>query len=406
MADRGVGGAGAAAPKPIWAKQAEEAKLKSEAEKAAAAKAAFEATFKGVDKPEGGDDGGGDDDSDSEGDDDGQDLSSKPLGPVDPSRCSAAGAGVAGGTACAPATFVVVTKDSDGRKVPSGGAEVKVRVSPGAGVGGADLDGMVKDQGDGTYAVTYAVPKRGNYMVHVECDGKPIMGSPFPVFFSAGTVIGAAGLPSAAASQFPGMVNQTMPNMPNYSGSVSGAFPGLLGMLPGALPGSSGGVVLQGVGAALGEICREYLSGRCAKTDCRFNHPPHNLLMSALAATTAMGTLSQAPMAPSAAAMAAAQAIVAAQTLQAHAAKMQAQSHSSGDASGSYFFLTVCVYSLCIYYTIGCWVFMIKGLFFSSLSFYKTAYISHSFRAGVLVQIPVLGACVQNPRKFQLRVLT
>ncbi|XP_073006904.1 uncharacterized protein [Typha latifolia] len=323
MADRG-----AIVPKPIWVKQAEEAKIKSEAEKAAAAKAAFEATFKGVEKPR-------EDKSDSDSDgDEHEDLTNKPIGPVDPSKCSAAGTGIAGGTACAPATFVVVTKDSDGRKIPNGGAQLKVRVSPGVGVGGSDQEGMVKDQGDGTYTVTYAVPKRGNYMVHVECNGKPIMGSPFPVFFSQGTVIGSTSYPGTGTS-YPNMVNQTMPNMPNYAGSVSGAFPGLLGMIPGLAAGASGGVVLQGVGASLGEICREYLNGKCTKSDCKWNHPPHNLLMSALAAaTTTMGTLSQAPMAPSAAAMAAAQAIVAAQALQAHAAQMQAQAQSSGD-SGS-----------------------------------------------------------------------
>ncbi|XP_038973201.1 uncharacterized protein LOC103724343 isoform X2 [Phoenix dactylifera] len=321
MADRGV-----VVVKTIWMKQAEEAKLKSEAEKAAAAKAAFEATFKDVEKPK-----EKDDSSDSDGDE-GENLASKPLGPVDPSKCSAAGAGIAGGTACSPSTFTVVTKDSDGRKIPSGGAHLKVKISPGVGVGGSDQEGIVKDQGDGTYTVTYVVPKRGNYMVHVECDGKPIMGSPFPVFFSTSTTVGTTGMP-AAASPFPNMVNQTMPNMPNYSGAVSGAFPGLLGMIPGVIPGASGGVVLQGMGASLGEICREYLYGQCTKTDCKFNHPPQNLLMSALAATTTMGTLSQAPMAPSAAAMAAAQAIVAAKALQAHAAQMQAQ--SSGDTPGS-----------------------------------------------------------------------
>ncbi|PKA54468.1 Dynein alpha chain, flagellar outer arm [Apostasia shenzhenica] len=322
MADRA-----AAAAKPIWVKQAEEAKLKSEAEKAAAAKAAFEATFRDVDKANAHDD----DLSDSDGyEKEEEDLSTKPIGPVDPSKCLAAGAGIAGGTACSPSTFTILTKDSDDRKVPTGGAQIKVKISPGVGVGGVDQDGMVKDLGDGTYAVTYAVPKRGNYMVHVECNGKPIMGSPFPVFFSAGQAIGPS-LPSTS-TPYPNMVNQTMPNMPNYSGSVSGAFPGLLGMISGVAAGSSGGVVLQGVGSSLGEICREYLNGRCVKTDCKYSHPPHNLLMSALAASTTMGTLSQQPMAPSAAAMAAAQAIVAAQALQAHAAQMQAQAKSTGES--------------------------------------------------------------------------
>ncbi|KAM4117174.1 hypothetical protein ACJW30_02G104300 [Castanea mollissima] len=229
---------------------------------------------------------------------------------------------------------MVVTKDADGRKVPNGGAQIKVKVSPGVGVGGSEQEGIVKDMGDGTYTVTYVVPKRGNYMVTIECNGKPIMGSPFPVFFSAGTSSGGL-LGLAPASTFPNLVNQTMPNMPNYSGSVSGAFPGLLGMIPGIVPGASGGAILPGIGASLGEVCREYLNGRCAKTDCKLNHPPHNLLMTALAATTSMGTVSQVPMAPSAAAMAAAQAIVAAQALQAHAAQVQAQAQSAKESSGS-----------------------------------------------------------------------
>ncbi|KAH0638189.1 hypothetical protein KY289_038104 [Solanum tuberosum] len=320
-----------AAVKPIWAKQAEEAKLKSEAEKDAAAKAAFDATFKNVEASATTAAAASDSDLDDE-EYEQKRLAEKPIGPVDPIKCTAAGTGIAGGTACAPSTFTVVTKDSDGRKVPHGGAQVKIRVSPGVGVGGSDLEGIVKDMGDGTYTVSYIVQKRGNYMVNVECNGKPIMGSPFPVFFSTGSTTGGL-LGIVPSTTFPNMVNQNMPNMPNYSGSVSGAVPGLLGMIPGIVPGASGGVVLPGIGASIGEVCREYLYGRCAKTDCKFNHPPHNLLMTALAATTSMGTLSQVPMAPSAAAMAAAQAIVAAQALQAHAAQAQAQSgkDSSGD---------------------------------------------------------------------------
>ncbi|KAK9138413.1 hypothetical protein Sjap_009007 [Stephania japonica] len=319
-----------AVARPIWMKQAEEAKLKSEAEKDAAAKAAFEATFKNVDKGSVKEEVS--DDSDAE---DAEEFAKKkPLGPVDPAKCTAAGTGIAGGAACTASSFVVVTKDSDGRKIPNGGASLKVKICPGVGVGGSDQEGIVKDQGDGTYVVTYVVPKRGNYMVYIECNGKPIMGSPFPVFFSASNAGGLLGVPPATLP-FPNHVNQTMPNMPNYAGSVSGAYSGLLGMIPGVVPGASGGVILPGVGSSLGEVCREYLNGRCAKTDCKFNHPPQSLLMTALAATTTMGTLSQVPMAPSAAAMAAAQAIVAAQALQAHAAQMQAQAQSAKTSSGS-----------------------------------------------------------------------
>ncbi|KAF5751516.1 serine/arginine repetitive matrix protein 2-like isoform X2 [Tripterygium wilfordii] len=322
------------AAKPIWMKQAEEAKLKSEAEKTAAAKAAFEATFKDVQKNEKDAVVAAAALSDSESEEAEVDLENRPIGPVDSAKCTAAGAGIAGGTACTPTTFMVVAKDADGSKVPNGGAQIKVKVSPGVGVGGSDQEGIVKDMGDGTYTVTYAVPKRGNYMVNIECNGKPIMGSPFPVFFSAANSTGGV-LGMAPSSNFPNLINQTMPNMPNYSGSVSGAFPGLLGMIPGIISGTSGGAILPGIGASLGEVCREYLNGRCAKTDCKLNHPPHNLLMAALAGTTTMGTMSQVPMAPSAAAIAAAQAIVAAQALQAHAAQVEARAQSTKDSSGS-----------------------------------------------------------------------
>ena len=330
-----------AAPKPIWVRQAEEAKLKSEAETAAAAKAAFEATFKALAAAP------GDDDNDAhpappspaepaspESDDD----APAPPGPVDPSKCSAAGPGIAGGSAGTPSTFTVVAKDRHSRRLTAGGARVRVRVSPAAGVGGDDLEGAVKDNEDGSYTVTYVVPKRGNYMVHVELDGAPVMGSPFPVFFSGSTATPSAAFPTAlpaVSSAYPNMVNQTMPNMPNYTGAPSSAFPSLLGVMPSSSVGSPGGVILPGVGASLGEICRDYMSGKCTKveTDCKFMHPPQQLLMSVLAATTSVNVLGHAPLAPSAAAMAAAQAIMAAQALQAHAAQAKAAGGASGDDS-------------------------------------------------------------------------
>ncbi|CAK8543674.1 unnamed protein product [Lathyrus sativus] len=128
MADRSL-----AVVKPVWMKQAEEAKIKSEAEKDTAAKAAFEASCKGLE------------------------MAHKPIGPVDPSKCTAAGTGIAGGTACAASSFGVVTKDSDERKVLTGGAQIKVKVTPGLGVGGSDQEGIVKDMGDGIYTVIYGL---------------------------------------------------------------------------------------------------------------------------------------------------------------------------------------------------------------------------------------------------------
>nr|GEX25891.1 peptidyl-prolyl cis-trans isomerase G [Tanacetum cinerariifolium] len=44
------------------------------------------------------------------------------------------------GAAYAPSLFVVVTKDLDSRKVPNGGNRVKLKVSPGVGVGESGRD--------------------------------------------------------------------------------------------------------------------------------------------------------------------------------------------------------------------------------------------------------------------------
>ena len=40
---------------------------------------------------------------------------------------------------------MVVTKDSDFRNIPAGGAHVKVKVLPGVCVGGSDQEGIIKD---------------------------------------------------------------------------------------------------------------------------------------------------------------------------------------------------------------------------------------------------------------------
>ncbi|KAL2654097.1 hypothetical protein R1flu_022225 [Riccia fluitans] len=278
-----MAGRGTALTRPAWMKQAEEAKLKDEEEKAAAARAAFEATFNDMEHapPAGGQS------SDSE-TDEADRLARKPIGPVDPGKCTAAGTGVGGGAAGAAASFVVVTKDSDGRRVGHGGAYIRVRITPGVGVGGAEQEAVVKDHADGTYTVTYAVAKRGDYMVSVECNGLPILGSPFPVFFSGGNApIGGGLLPTSgpllASSPYMNGASQSMPF------PMSTMFPGMLSMMPGLLPGTTGGT---------------------------------------------MGGLSQMPMAPSAAAMAAAQSIAAAQAYQAAqaAAAQNAAPKEDGDS--------------------------------------------------------------------------
>ncbi|KAJ3683268.1 hypothetical protein LUZ60_013495 [Juncus effusus] len=312
------------APKPIWVRQAEEAKLKSDAATAAAAKAAFEATFNATANPESALLLKADN-SESESDGESRPSSPAAIGPVDPRNCIVAGPGVAGGASGSPVSFTLTLKDSNGNKIPQGGAVVKAKISPGPGVGGPDIEAMVKDSNDGTYTITYLVPKRGNYNVHLSVSDSPITGSPFPVFFSTGSATPAPTTATPTALQVPmyGMINQTMPNMPNYMVGTG------LGMMA---TGNSGGVILQGAGASLGEVCKEYLHGKCNKKagECKFGHPPQALLMQVLA--TAATSMNGALMGPSAAAMAAAQAIVAAQALQAHHAS---QMKDSTDPSGS-----------------------------------------------------------------------
>jgi len=40
--------------------------------------------------------------------------------------------------------------------------------------------------------------------------------------------------------------------------NMQGMFSGMLGMLPGVVMGASCGAVLPGLGAALGEVCRDF----------------------------------------------------------------------------------------------------------------------------------------------------
>ncbi|KAJ7562900.1 hypothetical protein O6H91_03G088100 [Diphasiastrum complanatum] len=320
-----MAGKGLALMRPLWMKQAEEAKVKEEEEKAAAARVAFDATFNDVDQSKSIEELS----SDSE-EEEAERLANKPIGPVDASKCTAAGTGVGGGAAGAAASFVVITKDLDGRRVPHGGANIKVKVAPGPGVGCVEQEALVKDHADGTYTATYAVSKRGDYMVSVECNGQPISGSPFPVFFSGGNALGGSLLHSSGASLSTSFLNGMSQGISPFPNMMTGIFPGMLALIPGILPGATGGAILPGLGASFGEVCRDYLNGRCVRSDCKYNHPPQNQLMAALAAGTTMGGLGQMPMAPSAAAMAAAQSIAAAQAYQAAQAQAVAQQQQAG----------------------------------------------------------------------------
>ena len=166
------------------------------------------------------------------------------TGPAVASLCTAKGAGIGGGTAGVPASFVVEAFDVQGRRVRDGGAAVVVRVVP-TGATAHTLANpapesglqplaavspesvLVRDAKDGSYHVSYTVPMRGDYAVAVTFDGVPISGSPFPVFFAGS----ATPLPVLAAAPLLGLVG---------------------------VPG--------------GGTCKDFMNGRCFRSDCKFAH--------------------------------------------------------------------------------------------------------------------------------------
>lgn len=321
----------ASPPKPAWARAQEARALKEEEGKQLAFKQAFEATFADVDPNASGNDSSEEDEDDN--------LARKPIGPVDPSTSTAAGTGVGGGVLSVAATIIVTAKDSDGRRIPHGGAQVRVRVAPGFGVAGGEIEATVMDQNDGTYVASYTVHHRGNYMVSVEVNGRHITGSPIPVFFGAQAVASpppfqaVTATPVGGSGILPGQAGLLASGALQIQVPTGLSLPAGLGNLPGILPGPTGGAVLPGVGAQLGEVCRMYLDGRCKNTPCRYAHPTLQQLMTAFASGANMGSLTSMPMAPSAAAMAAAQSIAAAQVRSGFGVRKDSQKDNEGNVA-------------------------------------------------------------------------
>lgn len=139
--------------------------------------------------------------------------------------------------ACSPAAFIVTAYDVHGRRMKYGGATVTVSVT---GEGGGDpIEGIAKDNQDGSYLCTYRVERRGDYSVKVEVDGAPVAGSPFSVFFSAPP----GGMP------------------------MPGAPPMMM------VPPPGGGMMTPGMIRPAGDsVCKDFLNGKCFRADCKFGH--------------------------------------------------------------------------------------------------------------------------------------
>jgi len=82
-----------------------------------------------------------------------------------------------------PAYFTIHSVDGEGNPRKEGGDPFTVKIKGPDG----DLQPTVKDNGDGTYSVSYAPDTPGDYTINVDLEGKPIKNAPFKVKAKAGT---------------------------------------------------------------------------------------------------------------------------------------------------------------------------------------------------------------------------
>jgi len=84
-------------------------------------------------------------------------------------------AGASPDTSCIESySFVVRSKLADGSNKKKGGEDFACKIT-----GAATVEPTLKDIGDGTYLVTYSLPKAGKYEISVTLNGKNIKGSPW-----------------------------------------------------------------------------------------------------------------------------------------------------------------------------------------------------------------------------------
>lgn len=98
----------------------------------------------------------------------------KLLSFTDPVSCTADGDGLRVAQPGVTATFTVYARDGSGRRRDVGGDRVTARVR-----GPTEVPGVVQDNGNGTYSITYTPDSLGVHIIDVLVLGCPISGSPF-----------------------------------------------------------------------------------------------------------------------------------------------------------------------------------------------------------------------------------
>jgi len=103
---------------------------------------------------------------------------------TDPSKCTAEGPGLHDGIPDTfPATFTVQARDRDGNPIKEGGDPFKIVVKDPQG---KPVPADIKDNGDGTYGVTYHPDVPGPHTVDVTLDAQHIKDMPKTVNVRAG----------------------------------------------------------------------------------------------------------------------------------------------------------------------------------------------------------------------------
>ncbi|KAL4446815.1 hypothetical protein ABPG77_008059 [Micractinium sp. CCAP 211/92] len=162
-----------------------------------------------------------------------------PPGPPDAARCRAHGPGFSGAAAGAPVSLTITCRDAAGKRVREGGAFILVMVEPTAPPGGEEpepIQAEVKDHGNGTYTASYEVPSKGNYQLHIEVNGEPLGGSPFPLFFSAPVPQPAAPAAPAPGAAQPPAADAGAQQAAAATTALAGALAGIEAAALGALP--------------------------------------------------------------------------------------------------------------------------------------------------------------------------
>lgn len=101
---------------------------------------------------------------------------------TDPVSCSAEGDGIRVAQPGVTAMFSIISRDATGRRRNTGGDSVKVSIR-----GPSTPEATVKDNGDGTYSVSYIPDSLGAHQVDVLVHDCPIDGSPFEVSVAPST---------------------------------------------------------------------------------------------------------------------------------------------------------------------------------------------------------------------------